>query len=233
MGVVFKIYQAEQSAFGQDPTMLALSAFVLLTSVACLLQPANGFSCSECVHEMHKLGWMVRQGAVPIHDYVAANYCPTLGEDQGWCEENLSRYYVDPVNVEEGMLFALVEHYFVDGAVHVCQTGGACEAKSSDHLPPSHPESGEYTCEECIQGLEWVEAYIEDPIMIAEYVVYLEQNFCQSGHGWEHCQELVVEHFANMHNMAMERFFIPTEICMNEPVCGADPPTRPPMVHGM
>ena len=36
-----------------------------------------------------------------------------------------------------------------------------------------------YTCEECVQGLEWVENYIEDPIMIAEYVVYLEQNFCQ------------------------------------------------------
>ena len=35
-----------------------------------------------------------------------------------------------------------------------------------------------YTCEECVQGLEWVEAYIEDPIMIAEYVVYLEQNYC-------------------------------------------------------
>merc|ERR1711971_659733 len=31
----------------------------------------------------------------------------------------------------------------------------------------------EYTCDECIQGLEWVEAYIEDPIMIAEYVIYL------------------------------------------------------------
>ena len=78
------------------------------------------------------------------------------------------------------MLFALVEHYFVNGAVHVCQTGGACEAKSSGYLPPSHPESGEYTCEECIQGLEWVEAYIEDPIMIAEYVVYLEHvcAFC-------------------------------------------------------
>merc|ERR1711962_1635436 len=27
---------------------------------------------------------------------------------------------------------------------------------------------------------------------------------------------LVVEHFANMHMMAMEKFFIPTEICMNE-----------------
>ena len=134
------------------------------------------FSCSECVDEMHKLGWMVKMGAVPIHvkiilfsytwnilkqlqqltfvtcpymttyyflkyyrqDYVSANYCPTLGEDQAWCEEALSRYYV-------GMLvsfwklvwicwfflfpqFAVVEHYFVDGAVHVCQTGGACDA---------------------------------------------------------------------------------------------------------
>merc|ERR1712062_883794 len=74
---------------------------------------------------MHKLGWMVKMGAVPIHDYVAANYCPTLGEDQGWCEEALSRYYV-------GMLFAIVEHYFVDGAIHVCQTGGACDAVKED-----------------------------------------------------------------------------------------------------
>merc|ERR1712165_521356 len=170
MGAVFKIYQAEQSAFSQDPTMMALSAFVLLSSVACLLQPANGFSCSECVHEMRKLGWMVQQGAVPIHDYVAANYCPTLGEDQGWCEENLSRYYVDPDNIEEGMLFALVEHYFVDGAVHVCQTMGVCDAKN-------HPESKRYTCEECVEGLEWVEAYLEDPILVAEMVVYLEQNY--------------------------------------------------------
>ena len=40
------------------------------------------------------------------------------------------------------------------------------------------PNLARYTCEECVEGLEWVEAYIEDPIMIAEYVVYLEQNFC-------------------------------------------------------
>ena len=38
----------------------------------------------------------------------------------------------------------------------------------------------------------------------------------------------MVEHFPAMHAMAMEKFFIPTEICMSEPVCGADPPTRPP-----
>ena len=24
--------------------------------------------------------------------------------------------------------YAIVEHYFVDGALHVCQTGGVCEA---------------------------------------------------------------------------------------------------------
>ena len=45
---------------------------------------------------------------------------------------------------------------------------------------------------------------------------------------WDDCKQLVAEHFPNMHTMAMEKFFIPTEICMNEPVCGADPPTRPP-----
>merc|ERR1711971_977003 len=81
-------------------------------------------------------------------------------------------------------------------------------------------------------ALEWVEAYIEDPIMIAEYVIYLGQNFCMSGghHDIDKCKRLVVEHFANMHTMAMEKFFIPTEICMSEPVCGADPPTKPPQL---
>merc|ERR1712212_543862 len=146
-------------------TMLLFSLLV----AAAFAAPEARFSCSECVDEMHKLGWMVKMGAV---------------------------------------------------AIHVCQTGGACDAAK------------EYTCDECIQGLEWVEAYIEDPIMVAEYVVYLEQNFCLSGghHDQDKCKRLVVEHFANMHMMAMEKFFIPTEICMNEPVCGADPPTKPPLL---
>merc|ERR1712116_25738 len=71
-------------------TMLLFS----LLAAAAFAAPEARFSCSECVDEMHKLGWMVKMGAVPIHDYVAANYCPTLGEDQGWCEEALSRYYL-------------------------------------------------------------------------------------------------------------------------------------------
>merc|ERR1711992_470852 len=147
-------------------TTLKMKTMILgsLLAAAAIAAPEGRFSCSECVDEMHKLGWMVKMGAVPIHDYIAANYCPTLGDQQGWCEEKVSRYYV-------GMLFAIVEHYFVDGAIHVCQTGGACDAVK------------EYTCDECIQGLD-------------------------------KCKRLVVEHFANMHMMAMEKFFIPTEICM-------------------
>merc|ERR1711909_191855 len=115
---------------GSGLTDLKMKTIILVSflATAALAPPEARFSCSECVDEMHKLGWMVKMGAVPIHDYVSANYCPTLGEEQGWCEEALSRYYV-------GML-----------------TGGACDAFK------------EYTCDECIQGLEWVEAYIEDPI---------------------------------------------------------------------
>merc|ERR1711928_289360 len=117
---------------GTSSESLNMGAMILASflAAAALAAPEARFSCSECVDEMHKQGWMVKMGAVPIHDYVAANYCPTLGEDQGWCEEALSRYYV-------GMLFVILE--------------GLVMLK-------------EYTCDECIQGLEWVEAYIEDPV---------------------------------------------------------------------
>merc|ERR1712051_242671 len=82
-----------------------------------------------------------------------------------------------------------------------------------------------YTCEECVEGLNWVQMYMEDPIMIAEFTIYLEQNYCIDE--WEYCKEGVVEYFPPMHAMAMEKFFIPTEICNQQEVCGA---TRPPFV---
>merc|ERR1712083_682701 len=75
------------------------------------------------VREMHGLAAMVKMGAIPIHDYIRDNYCPTLDSTaaQHFCEDSLSKYYV-------GMLFGVVEHYFVDGALHVCQTAGTCSA---------------------------------------------------------------------------------------------------------
>merc|ERR1712045_904319 len=157
----------------QIDRMVSRVALLLPLIAAASAAPEARFSCEECVREMHGLAAMVKMGAIPIHDYIRDNYCPTLDSTaaQHFCEDSLSKYYV-------GMLFAVVEHWFVDGALHVCQTAG--------------------TCDECIQGLEWVEAYLEDPIMIAEFRIYLEQNF-----------------------------FIPTEICMQEPVCGGSP-TFPP-----
>jgi hypothetical protein len=99
------------------------------------------------VDEMHKLGGMLRLGAKDIEDYLTANYSPTLPEVLSErCVEDHGR------------------HFFVVGAVHICQTMGVSDAR-------------QYTCEECMKGLEWAEAYLEDPIMVAEYVVYLQQNF--------------------------------------------------------
>merc|ERR1712080_42791 len=149
----------------------------------CRAQPMDPeFTCSECVHEMHQLGWMVKYAAEDIHNYLVANYCPTTGDPS--CPENLSWYYV-------GTLHAVVNHFIVDGAVHICQTMMECEAYRR------------YTCDECIYGLEYVERYLEDEIMINEMVVYLEQSFCLSS--WEGCKENVATHFPAMHKMAMDK----------------------------
>merc|ERR1711936_272201 len=109
-----------QSYLKHSASMKAVLLLSLLV-VGAFAAPESRFLCSECVDEMHKLGHMVKMGAVVIHDYIRDNYCPTLGGHQHFCRESLSRYYV-------GMLYAVVEHYFVDGALHVCQTGGVCEA---------------------------------------------------------------------------------------------------------
>merc|ERR1712203_178402 len=158
--------------------MMSRLALLLPLIAAASAAPEQRFSCEECVREMHGLAAMVKMGAIPIHDYIRDNYCPTLDSTaaQHFCEVSLSKYYV-------GMLFAVVEHWFVDGALHVCQTSGTCSAR-------------EYTCDECVQGLEWVEMYLEDPIMIAEFRIYLEQNFCLSD--WDDCKQLVEEHFTGI-----------------------------------
>ena len=185
--------------------------------------PEARFSCSECVEEMHGLARLMKYAAQDIMNYLTANYCPTLPEEDHACEHDLSKHYI-------GMLFTIVNHFFVDNAVHVCQTMGVCDARrfvlssSATHILNT---CFRYTCDECVAGLEWVEAYLEDPIQVAEYVIYLQQNFCTSD--MPHCHDAVAKHFPAMHTMAMEKFMIPTEICNTEPVCtGEDPPTKPP-----
>merc|ERR1712123_224019 len=164
------------------------------------------FSCQECVHEMHDLGFMIHVAAPDIEQYLADNYCPTL-EDHPQCEEDMTHAYMV-------LLGAIVHNYFIDGALHMCQTGGLCDVYAR-----------EYTCDECVQGLEWVEMYLEDPIQVAEYALYLMQNVCLD----DRCRDLVANHWPAMHWMAMEKFMIPQEICNQEPVCTGEPDwTRPP-----
>merc|ERR1711971_955807 len=128
MGPIIQL--APSSARMRVVILLSLLAGAIAAPESRLFGPTiPTFLCSECVDEMHKLGHMVKMGAVVIHDYIRDNYCPTLGDHRHFCRESLSRYYV-------GMLYAVVEHYFVDGALHVCQTGGVCEAAK------------EYTCDE-------------------------------------------------------------------------------------
>ena len=42
-----------------------------------------------------------------------------------------------------------------------------------------------YTCAECVEGLEMVGAYMRDPLWVAEYTLYLEQEFCPGLQGAE------------------------------------------------
>jgi len=77
-----------------------------------------------------------------------------------------------------------------------------------------------------VAGLKWVEQYLEDPIQVAEYSLYLMQNFCLD----DRCRDFIGEHWPAMHWMAMEKFMIPEEVCAQEPVCTGEEPThRPPM----
>ena len=64
-----------------------------------------------------------------------------------------------------------------------------------------------FTCEECVEGMSWVEAYMKDPLWVAEYTLYLEQNYCVGEK--PNCIDLVYTHFPPMHTMAMEQFWIP------------------------
>ena len=48
---------------------------------------------------------------------------------------------------------------------------------------------------------------MKDPLWVAEYTLYLEQNYCVGEK--PNCIDLVYTHFPPMHSMAMEQFWIP------------------------
>ena len=52
---------------------------------------------------------------------MTSNYCPTLAEDHiEQCQAHLATSYPD-------MLMMIVNHFFVDGAQHICMAMGVCD----------------------------------------------------------------------------------------------------------
>ena len=102
----------------------------------------------------------------------------------------------------------IVNHFFVDGAGHICLAWGVCQPREVAALIGNkQPRPWDtfkcpvlnfnlflfcvrFTCPECVEGMEMVGAYMNDPLWIAEYTVYLEQNFCV-GHNDHHCIQMV------------------------------------------
>ena len=68
------------------------------------------------------------------------------------------------------MLDIVILHFFMDGAIQVCQAEGICDVKSV-----LVPEEREFTCQECIQGLEYIEALLKDPLFIDQMIVRIEE----------------------------------------------------------
>merc|ERR1711988_486922 len=174
----------------------------------------DGIACEECVREMHRFGQLIHDGREAMAGYLAENYCPTLGEHAQDCPENLAGHYPDMVN-------AVVDRFIAgeQGALHMCQSMGACRPVKI------------FTCEECIEGMEWIEAYMEDPIFQAEAALFLEQHWCSPER--PQCIPAIQHHFIPMHVMVMERFMVPTDICNNQfAACNPDWTTHPHPTEG-
>ena len=60
------------------------------------------------------------------------NYCPTVDGDIGRCKENIAGQY-------PAMLEMVVNHYFVDGAIHICMAWGVCMPKNAAELIGKEP----------------------------------------------------------------------------------------------
>merc|ERR1711915_1098097 len=129
---------------------LIVTSCVLALANARHVQPELRLECNECIHEMQSLGRLVHGGANDIGAYLAENYCPTIDGDLAVCKENIAGRY-------PAMLELVVNHYFVDGAIHICEAWGVCMPKHAAELLGKEPRP--YTCEECVEGLEYVQGY--------------------------------------------------------------------------
>ena len=101
---------------------LSLGLLLALASAAHLPE-VRDFTCQECIDEMHHLGGLVKGGANDIMGFLKEEYCPTLEGHEEQCQQDLVKGYVQMLNM-------VVQHYFVDGAQHICSAWNVCHADS-------------------------------------------------------------------------------------------------------
>ena len=192
---------------------------MILVLLTCLLsltagQPSQAtISCPECISEMHSLGQLVKLGSNTIQEFLISHYCPGLASGEH-CEDLLVRHYVP-------MLELVVQHYFVDGAEHICRAWGVCGGET---------ERG-YTCSECVEGLDWVGGYLTDPLWVSEYSLYLQDNYCPGQPLSSQCVDLVRQHFPPMTALTVSSLWRPDYLCHLQGVCSDttdSPPTPGP-----
>merc|ERR1712079_78578 len=113
--------QARSVDYRMLQCVVLLVAGVAVTSAEAETQAA--ISCQECIDEMHKLAYIIKGSAADIEEYLKGAYCPTLAaEEQDFCVDHLANNYV-------AMLFMIINHFFVDGAQHICLAWGVCHPR--------------------------------------------------------------------------------------------------------
>merc|ERR1712168_823905 len=120
---------------GSPPCTMKLLIITLLAAAVSAAPDLSQMTCEECTAEMHKLGGVVKRASPYIENYLINNYCPTLPEDDHACDYDLSMHYTE-------MLYAVTEHYFVDGATHICQAWGMCRGPGVGRGPHDRPALG-------------------------------------------------------------------------------------------
>ena len=94
-----------------------------------------------------------------ITEYLVEEFCPTTQDDD--CANHIGEHYVGMIvsipgiaqcSVKESFLSlsqdAIINHFVVDGATHICQLMMICGVKSE--------KAPGYTCDDCIAGLDFV-----------------------------------------------------------------------------
>merc|ERR1719186_2500711 len=107
-----------------------------------------------------------------------------------------------------------------------CEMEGVCPVKETREALWMTPSVREYTCEECIQGMNYVEALMKDPLFMDMMVLRLKQSYCYLQDNEAKCQADVEEFFPSMHSAVVNHFLNPVDICAGQPAC--QEPTEAP-----